>query len=74
MIIYGNVISQRFKMPVQIVHVVHALQTRPQMFAKMFSVVDIVDNIKTIYPNCPQNIIRDNDYLDYVDNALIIKA
>ena len=41
----GNVISQRFKMPVQIVHVVHVLQKRPQRFAKMFYVVDNVDNI-----------------------------
>lgn len=61
-------------MPVQIVHNVHVLQTRPQRFAKMFSVVDNVDNIKNIYPNCPQKIIRHNDYQDYVDNDLIIKA
>jgi hypothetical protein len=50
------------------------LQKRPHAFAKMFSVVDNVDNIKTISPQCPQNIIRHNDYLDYVDNDLIIKA
>ena len=61
-------------MPVQIVRNVHTLQKRRQHFAKMFSVVDNVDYIKNIYPNCPQKIIIDNDYLDYVDNDLIINA
>lgn len=71
---YGSVYSQRFNWAVQIVHIVHALQKRPQHFAKMFSVVDNVDNIKANSPHCPQNIMQHNYYLDYVDNAQIIKA
>ena len=53
-VVVANVVSQRFKMTVQIAHMTHTLPKRPQTFGKIFPVVGIVGLSQTNDPHYPQ--------------------